>query len=109
MKKNPLISKLLFAGILVLASAASRTGAGTFSSDFNSAPAGVTLFGVAKVEPDATGGTNTTGVLKFTEANVDNSSGGAILDDLDSGATVNGFEVNFSLHIGRGNGADGMS
>src|ERR1044071_5702041 len=110
MNKTPLITKRLFAGIIVLALALSQVRAGTFSADFNAgAPAGVNLSGVAKVEADATGGTNTTGVLELTEANIGNSSGGAILDDLDSGATVNGFEVNFSLHIGRGNGADGMS
>src|SRR5436309_125131 len=110
MKKIPLITRRLFAGIIVLAFALSRTEAGTFSTDFSGgAPAGVNLFGVAKFEADATGGTNTTDVLKLTEAGVGNSTGGAILNDFDSGTTVNGFEVNFSLHIGRGSGADGMS
>src|SRR5207248_2037260 len=109
MKKTTLVSNGIVAGIIVLAFALSRTEAGTFSTDFSGGvPAGVNLFGVAKVETDATGGTNTTDVLKLTEAPIGSSTGGAILDDLDSGATVSGFEANFSLHIGRGNGADGM-
>lgn len=84
--------------------------AGTFTTDFNSdVPLGMTLHGVAKIEPDATGNTNTTGVLKLTEATVGSSSGGAILDELDPGQTVTAFEANFLVHIGRGNGADGMS
>jgi hypothetical protein len=84
--------------------------AGTYTADFNSGtPAGLNVFGSAKIEDDATGGTNTTGVLKLTEANVGSTPASAILDDIDPGAVVSGFEVNFSMHIGRGNGADGMS
>ena len=84
--------------------------AGTYTADFNSGTAaGLNVYGSAKIEDDATGGTNTTGVLKLTEANVPSTPASAILDDLDPGAVVSGFEVNFSMHIGRGNGADGMS
>lgn len=101
-----LLARACSAFCIIVVSACGQ--AGTFSTDFSGGALGVNLLGVAKVEPDATGGTNTTDVLKLTEANVPSVSGGAVLDDFDSGATINGFEVNFSLHIGRGNGADGM-
>src|SRR5260221_6612584 len=109
MKTTTLISNGIIDGTLVLMSTMAGMHAGTFSTDFSGGAPGVNLSGVAKLEADATGGTNTTDVLKLTEANVGGVNGGAILDDFDSGATINGFEVNFSLHIGRGNGADGMS
>src|SRR5437867_4701390 len=109
MKKTPLVTQRLFAGIIVLSCALCQVKAGTFSTDFSGGAPGVNLFGVAKFEADATGGTNTTDVLKLTEAGVGSSNGGAILDDFSNAETVSGFEVNFSLHIGRGSGADGMS
>jgi hypothetical protein len=85
--------------------------AGTFTTDFNAGqPAGLNVYGSAEVSEDLTGNTsNNTGVLKLTQAPVGSVSGGAILDDLDPGATVSGFEANFRVHIGRGSGADGMS
>src|SRR5687767_13561766 len=84
--------------------------AGTYTADFNAgSPPGLNVFGSAKVEDDATGGTNTTGVLKLTEANVGSTPASAIFDDIDPGAVVSAFEVNFGMHIGRGNGADGMA
>ena len=90
--------------------------AGTYSTDFNSGvPPEFSLFGFnpeyPQVSADATGNTsNTTGVLKLTDAGVSSiNSSSAILAEIDPGQTVSGFEANFRVHIGRGNGADGMA
>jgi hypothetical protein len=68
------------------------------------------LYGSAEISDDLTGNTsNTTGVLKLTQAGIPSTPASAIIDEIDAGATVTGFEANFRVHIGRGNGADGMS
>src|SRR5687768_11578778 len=102
--------RCLATSCLGLALLSSSAYAGTFTTDFNAGtPAGMNLYGSAEILPDDSGNTtNTTGVLKLTQL-VGSSQGGAILDELDPGATVTGFEANFRVHIGRGSGADGMS
>ncbi len=99
-------------GMLGLAAAAILPArAATFSSDFNSgtnAPAGTTLNGTAVIE--TTGGVNNSGVLKLTKA-VNGQGGSFVIDDLDAGAPVYGFDMTFKVRIGGGSStpADGFS
>src|SRR5437899_696050 len=110
MKKTTLISNGVVAGIIVLASAGTRTEAGTFTNDFNSGvpPVGMTLYGTALNYDDTSGGINNSGVLKLTDT-TGSQQGGAIIDDFDAGAPIGGFDATFQLYIGSGTGADGLS
>src|SRR6266567_4310619 len=95
-------------GLLVSAATLSAQ-AGSFSSDFNSGlPAGATLYGTAVVEP--TGGVGDSGCLKLTKAS-NSQSGSIVLDDLDGGQPIYGFDVSYDVLIGGGTAtpADGMS
>src|SRR6266853_1371576 len=110
MKKTHVITKRLFAGIIVLAFGLSWIEAGTYSTDFNSGvpPAGMTLYGTALNYDDTSGGITNSGVLKLTDT-TGSQQGGAIIDDFDAGAPIGGFDATFHLYIGSGTGADGMS
>lgn len=95
----------------LLFGAASTAFAGTFSSDFNSgttAPPGTTLNGTTII--DTTGGINDSGVLKLTKA-INSQSGSFVIDDLDSGKPVYGFDLTAKVRIGGGTAtpADGFS
>lgn len=88
-----------------------RISAGTFTSDFNSAPVaplGTTLNGSAVIE--STGGLDDSGVLKLTK-NVNSQSGSFVIDDLDAGAPVYGFDLTAKVRLGGGTStpADGFS
>jgi hypothetical protein len=106
--KHPIPIRMLAAGIsLLLGGAASQ--AGTFNSDFNSGiPWDITLLGNAADYDHSSGGVNNSGVLKITTATA-SQQGTAVVEDLDAGQVVAGFEVEFDLFIGGGNGADGFS
>src|SRR5438093_6580195 len=85
--------------------------AGTFSNDFNggtTAPPGTTLNGSAVIE--GTGGVNNSGVLKLTKA-INGQSGSFVIDDLDAGAPVYGFDLTANVRVGGGTStpADGFS
>lgn len=94
---------------LLVAAATLSARAGIFSNDFNSGvPAGATLYGNAAIAP--TGGTGGSGCLKVvTASNLE--QGSIVLDDLDSGAAIYGFDVAFDLLLGGGTPtpADGFS
>ncbi|HTG42914.1 MAG TPA: hypothetical protein VK633_00155 [Verrucomicrobiae bacterium] len=83
---------------------------GTFTNDFNSgtnAPPGTALYGNAVIE--AVGGVGNSGTLKLTKA-VGGQSSSFILDDLDAGAPIYGFDMAFKARIdGGGTPADGFS
>ncbi len=81
------------------------TIAGSFSSNFSTAPAGASLYG-----DTGTGeaGVIEDGILKLTK-NVGSMQGGFIIDDLDGGNAITGFTATFKLLIGGGSGADGFS
>ena len=104
--------KLLKACIgLFLASGAAGTQAGTFTSDFNGGstpPLGTTVNGSTLI--DATGGVDASGVLKLTRA-INSQSGSFVIDDLDAGALVYGFELTAKVRLGGGTStpADGFS
>jgi len=78
--------------------------------DFNDGqvPTGTAVGGSAAVLP--TGGINSSGVLRLTEA-VGSLQGGFSIPDLVNGAAVTNFTVTFKLFIGQGSGnpADGFS
>jgi len=92
----------------LLVAAAPPTRAGTFSSDFSTAPAGATLYGSAVIE--ATGGVSNSGCLKLTKA-VNSQSGSFVIDVLDNGNVIYGFDVSYDVLLGGGTAtpADGMS
>ncbi|MGV3772460.1 MAG: lectin-like domain-containing protein [Verrucomicrobiales bacterium] len=83
--------------------------AGTFTNNFNSGvPASTAVYGNAVVE--ATGGVENSGVLKITKSN-NAENGGFIIEDLDEGASIYGFDIRFKMRIGGGSAtpADGFS
>src|SRR5688572_26337584 len=91
--------------------AASTSFAGTFSSDFNSgttAPPGTTVNGTTVIE--STGGVGNSGALKLTKA-INGQSGSFVIDDLDGGNPVYGFDLTAKLRLGGGTAtpADGIS
>src|SRR5204862_318750 len=89
--------------------AARAAQAGTFFSDLNSGlPAGTAVYGNAVVE--ATGGIGDSGVLKVTKA-LNSQSGSFVIEDLDAGSPIAGFDVSYKLLIGGGTStpADGIS
>src|SRR5215831_1557913 len=99
---------------IFLAAAAITVQAGTFFSDFNTGglPAGshtnANTAGGAYLE--LTGGVGDSGCLKLTKS-INSQNGSFILDDLDSGSPIYGFDVTFKVRIGGGTAtpADGMS
>lgn len=96
---------------LSLGLATHEAKAGTFSNNFNTgttAPAGTTLNGSAVIE--ATGGIDNSGVLKITKA-INSQSGSFVIDDLDAGAPVYGFDLTAKVRVGGGTStpADGFS
>jgi hypothetical protein len=83
--------------------------AGTFRSDFNAGtPAGTTLNGNSVIED--TGGVGNSGVLKLTKA-INSQSGSFVIDDLDAGSPVYGFDLTAKVRLGGGTAtpADGFS
>jgi hypothetical protein len=101
------------AAALVLA--APQTYAGVFSANFNECstlpctpPLGSAVYGTTVIEP--TGGVGDSGVLKLTKA-LPSQQGSFVIDDLDAGQPVNGFDLRFKLRMGGGGAtpADGFS
>ncbi len=88
---------------LLLMAAALPSQAGNFSTDFNSSPpappAGTAVYGNAVIE--GTGGVGASGCLKLTKA-VNSEQGSFVLDDLDGGAQIYGFDVSYDLLLGGG-------
>src|SRR6185369_16966653 len=72
------------------------------------APAGTTLNGTAVIEP--TGGINNSGTLKITKS-INSQSGSFVIDDLDAGQPVYGFDLVAKVRVGGGTStpADGFS
>ncbi len=109
----PSITSVLRTGFL-LSGLALSTQAGTFSTDFNTGalPPGshtnANSQGGAYLE--LTGGVGNSGCLKLTK-NINSQNGSLILDDLDAGQPIFGFDATFKLRIGGGSTppADGMS
>jgi hypothetical protein len=99
---------------LLLSGLALSVRAGTFSTDFNTGalPAGshtnANANGGAYLE--LTGGVGDSGCLKLTK-NINSQNGSFILDDLDAGQPIYGFDATFKVRIGGGTStpADGMS
>lgn len=86
--------------------------AGTFQTDFNSGvpPAGSQIYGSATTYNHSTGGVNNSGVLKLT-TNVNSHQSTFVIDDIDAGAAIGGFDATWKMRIGGGSGtpADGVS
>src|SRR6266550_1008197 len=104
---------------LFLAAAALSARAGTFFNDFNSGdlPPGthtnsniLSPGGSGGAYLELSGGIGDSGCLKLTK-NINSQNGSFILDDLDAGAPIYGFDATFKVRIGGGGGtpADGMS
>src|SRR5689334_23024737 len=96
---------------ICLAWTAIGTKAGTFSNNFNSstnAPPGTTVNGTAFI--DTAGGVGDTGVLKLTRS-INSEAGSFVIDDLDAGAPVYGFDLTAKVRVGGGTStpADGFS
>ncbi|HEY5912587.1 MAG TPA: immunoglobulin domain-containing protein, partial [Verrucomicrobiae bacterium] len=99
---------------LFLAAAMLSARAGSFFSDFNTGdlPPGThtnaNSFGGAYLELN--GGIGDSGCLKLTK-NINSQNGSFILDDLDAGQPIYGFDATFKIRIGGGSGtpADGFS
>src|SRR5215475_10514681 len=109
----PSIISILRTGLL-LSGVTLSVQAGSFSTDFNSGalPAGshtnANTQGGAYLE--LTGGVGNSGCLKLTK-NINSQNGSFILDDLDAGQPIYGFDATFKLRIGGGSTppADGIS
>src|SRR5215831_12973334 len=109
----PSIISILRTGFL-LSGVALTVQAGSFSTDFNTGalPAGshtnANAAGGAYLE--LTGGVGDSGCLKLTK-NINSQNGSFILDDLDAGQPIYGFDVTYKVRIGGGTStpADGMS
>ena len=109
---NPL-KRYVQTGLLLMA-AALPARAGTFFANFDSGalPPGThtnaNAYGGAYLE--LSGGVGDSGCLKLTK-NIDSQNGSFILDDLDSGNPIYGFDVTYKVRIGGGTStpADGMS
>ena len=106
-KLPPRIALLLMAAML-------SARAGSFTSDFNtgdlppSSHTNANASGGAYLE--LTGGIGDSGCLKLTKS-INGQNGSFILDDLDSGLPIYGFDVTFKVRIGGGTQppADGFS
>lgn len=100
--------------VLLLMATLLPAGAGTFTSDFNTGnlPSGThtnaNAAGGAYLELD--GGVGNSGCLKLTKS-INSQQGSFILDDLDAGNPIYGFDATFKIRIGGGSGtpADGFS
>src|SRR5215467_1145142 len=109
----PSLNSILCTGFL-LSGVALSVQAGTFSTDFNSGalPAGshtnANAGGGAYLE--LTGGVGDSGCLKLTKS-INSQNGSFILDDLDAGSPIYGFDVTFKVRISGGTAtpADGFS
>src|SRR5215475_4385643 len=92
---------------IFLTTAAISVQAGTFFSNFDTGalPAGshtnANTAGGAYLE--LTGGVGDSGCLKLTKS-INSQNGSFILDDLDSGQPIYGFDATFKLRIGGGSG-----
>src|ERR1035441_113127 len=107
------MSKTLRFCLLITLTTVLSLQAGTFITDFNSGqPAGTAVYGnpAGTAFVDSTGGPDGSGCLKMTSA-VNSVIAGFIMDDLDTGATINGFTATLQLVLGGGNPgtADGFS
>lgn len=106
-------SRFLHAGLLLTATLLS-TGAGSFTNNFDSGalPPGshtnANAAGGAFLE--LTGGVGDSGCLKITK-NINSENGSFILDDLDAGNPIYGFDMFFNVRIGGGTStpADGFA
>jgi hypothetical protein len=85
--------------------------AGTFTANFNGnvLPPGASIEGMAVLEDSTLGGV-TNAVVKITKA-VGSQIGAFIIEDVDAGAPVNGFDLKLKLRVGGGSSppADGYS
>src|SRR5438034_8503905 len=107
-----------FAVGLLLSGFALSVQAGTFTSDFNSGalPPGThtnsngSTGGSGGAYLELTGGVGDSGCLKITK-NVNSQNGSFVLDDLDAGQPIYGFDITYKLRMGGGSGtpADGMA
>ena len=97
---------------LLLTAATLSARAGTFSTDFNSGdlPAGSHTNGPNGAYLELTGGVGDSGCLKITK-NINSQNGSFILDDLDGGMPIYGFDITYKVRIGGGSStpADGMA
>src|SRR5438128_1165566 len=99
---------------LLLAATTLSVRAGSFFSDFNTGalPAGThtNSGGSGGAYLELTGGVGDSGCFKITKS-VNGQNGSLVLDDLDSGNPIYGFDVSFNVRIGGGTGtpADGFS
>jgi len=104
------LQKALYVSALSLLTAAGMSlRAGTFTANFNSGlPAGSTTNGNAFV--DTSGGTGGSGVLKLVRS-VNSQNSSYIVEDLDAGAPVYGFDLSMKAAVGGGSAtpADGWS
>jgi hypothetical protein len=109
------MKRILMSCAAALVLAAPQTYAGVFSANFNecstlpcAAPDGSVVFGTTVIEP--TGGVGNSGVLKLTKA-LPSQQGSFIINDLDAGQPVSGFDLRFKLRMGGGGAtpADGFS
>src|SRR6266404_6893468 len=112
-KKMPSFKSKLRTGLL-LSGFALSVQAGSFTSDFNTGalPPGThtnaNAAGGAFLE--LSGGVGDSGCLKLTK-HINSQNGSFILDDLDAGQPIYGFDITYKLRIGGGSGtpADGIS
>src|SRR5262245_40358680 len=101
-------------GLLLAATVLTAQANTFFFSDFNTGALPVGTHTNANANGGAflelTGGVGDSGCLKLTKA-VNGQNGSFIIDDLDSGSPIYGFDVTFKLRIGGGTvtPADGLS
>ncbi len=99
---------------LFLTAATLSAQAGTFFSDFNTGllPAGThtNANSAGGAYLDLTGGVGDSGCFKITK-NLNSENGSLILDDLDGGNPIYGFDLSFNVRIGGGTAtpADGFA
>lgn len=100
--------------ICLLSAAALSVRAGTFSNNFNTGDLPPGTYTNANAGGGAylelTGGVGDSGCLKLTK-NINGQQGSFILDDLDAGNPIYGFDITFKVRIGGGTAtpADGFS
>ncbi|HWQ91878.1 MAG TPA: hypothetical protein VN673_09420, partial [Clostridia bacterium] len=99
---------------LFLAATVLSARAGSFTANFDSGALPPGSHTNANVNGGAflelTGGVGNSGCLKLTK-NINSQNGSFVLDDLDNGNPIYGFEATFKIRIGGGSGtpADGMA
>ncbi len=107
------LRRCLFSGLFLTAAMLSAR-AGTFFSDFNTGdlPPGThtNANNVGGAFLELTGGVNDSGCFKITK-NINSQNGSLILDDLDGGNPIYGFDISFNVRIGGGTStpADGFA